>query len=169
MEQKNVSQVGRRDVIKKTAVAGAIVWTAPAILSSRALATHTGTHVCANTYVFKLEDAGCTSANRNFCPAQILAIASAASPSPPNPCLKNPTNLSDVVINCTYSEAAGGTFTLQPGFYPIGSVGKKGSGATSQCTPFGPPSLSGGRYQTVTGESHVYVIVCGPAVAGTCY
>ena len=168
MEQKNVSQVGRRDVIKKSAVAGAIVWTAPAILSSRALATHTGTHVCANTYIFKLEGGACTTANRNFCPTKNLAVANAANP---NVCLTKPTNLSNVVTNCTYSEASGGTFRLQPGFYPIGTVGKKGSSEVdgSQCTTFGPPSLSGGTYQTVTGESHVYVIVCGPAVAGTCY
>ena len=157
------SSIGRRDVLKKGAVAAATAWTVPMIVSSKVGASSGGTCqevACSYVYVFKVEGrTACSPFETTPCAGAIqnssaLAVTQACVPG----------------ASGSYSENSGGSVTLPPGYKVINVIGKKYSDG---CFPgLGrTPTLDGQCRQTVSlpsGYSHMYVVVCsGTPLGGT--
>ena len=147
MGQQSESTFGRRDIIKKSAVAGAVVWTAPMIVSSRALASdHSpdGGPVCDNFARGKIEAGGPTLGTL-FCELDKGYVQA------------NPTT--QAVVIGSYSESTGGCFTLASDVTLVAIIGKK---RAHECNDFTPVGIAnpGGRYCVPAGQSHIMVVVC---------
>ena len=168
MSEKSESAYGRRDIIKKTAVAGAVAWTAPMIVSSRAFAALPSDEqgpLCDKFYMVKIDIVPTLGTlhcllNKGYVQA-------------------NPTTT--VVSSGSYREgdekkndAGGGSFTLTADVTLVAVIGKKrddecndsrdGQGALSPVSVSPAVSGPGGTYQVSGGQSHIIVLVCSDKV-----
>ena len=151
----------RRSLIKKSAVVGAVAWSAPTIVSSKVHASGGGTcpdPSCDYWYAFKLDN-GCEDVwSHCGCPTQF---------SNNNP-VYHGCSIVQNVQPPNVADAVEVTFTLPPGF-AVKAVGyKKGPGCVfdvatwvtwtnSDCT-------TGVRINDYSGKgwSHLEIVVCGP-------
>ena len=155
MRENSESAYGRRDIIKKTAVAGAVAWTAPLIVSSRALAQVPSDDpgpVCANYYMVKIDLVPLGAPDEMFCELD-----------------KGYVHVNDwtkILVSGSYREgnakndAGGGRFTLQPGITLVAVTGKKRKNECNDVTPSGP----GPTFFVAGGQSHIIVVVCSDLV-----
>ena len=150
MSEKSESAFGRRDIIKKTAVVGAVAWTAPLIVSSRVMAqvpSDEAGPLCDRFYVVKID--GSPTLGTLFCEL--------------NKGYVQVTDTSQVVSNGSYSEATGGCFTLTSDVTLISVIGKKRQDECNNLTPASIPG-AGGTYCVEGGQSHIMVVVCSSLV-----
>jgi hypothetical protein len=144
MGEQSGSTYGRRDIIKKTAVAGAVVWTAPVIVSSRALASEPSGPggSCDYIYIVKI-DGGPDLGGKVFCPfpASYLQLSS------PN------------IVTGEYVEDGNAWFQLDSTVTLLQVVGKK---RPNECNVLTASEVSGfpGRYTVPATQSHIYVVIC---------
>lgn len=169
--ERNQPDLGRRDVIKKAAVAGAVVWSAPIILSSTAGASDpSGTcppKDCKKTYFVRF-DTSCQGdlpggGGHDECRA---AISAAYPALPPSGCSKVRFSSSGSTISMKLApgfsvqnfwiKEGTGCFTGNCGSY----TGKCG---TSSGFEYGDEYVINTAACTGRGFSNLYAVICGPS------
>lgn len=173
-ESMNSEGLSRRDVLKRSVVAGGLVWAAPTILASPA-AAQTSTGACPNCptgqlYGLKFDSANFTATG------DFQACTSIGSGRNPATCIEQPTG--GVASGCCLlqephklidASASGGvtTVTLQPGVQFCSGATKGGNNTGDPCLT-GPPAVTwstdSNGVTTVTltqsNQSHTEIIVC---------
>lgn len=159
------SSMGRRDVLKKTAVVAAVAWTAPMIVSSKVGASSGGTcpdpGACTSHYLVKIDaDGTCNNSfpdnngftgcqdllNRNLGGATILSGGCSVVTV-----LRETTNLSLKI-------------KLLPGFQVKFALRKQGDGCTGTCSGRFVCDSTGARIYTFECNeySNMIIVICGP-------
>lgn len=110
--QADISALGRRDVLKKGAVAGAIVWTTPVIMSRNAWAAGGGTPKCRPTIAVVCERYFCAQGNKFFPGIRITSspCSCAETVTQPVVCSK----ITNITSSCGASVAYGDTTICGP-------------------------------------------------------
>lgn len=142
MSEQNPSSIRRRDILKKGAAVGAVAWSAPLVVSSKAFAQNkTGVAECIHYGVIKIDEDDGPSIGTFHC-------------SFPN--ASKPNSTSEIVKWGNWVDDTGGSFELADGVTLVGVTGKKD---TSTCAPLSY-SVSNGVYTVTADYSHIYVVVC---------
>ncbi|WP_040491373.1 hypothetical protein [Ilumatobacter nonamiensis] len=160
-EQNEDRRFSRRAAVQKAAVAGAVVWTTPMILSSTARAA-SGTEVeqeCKSYWIFKLEAQGgqvCAVASGRSGGSTCADVAKANVPAGFRVGERVPgggTVFSGFEVDGT--DITNGSVSIDPAVGKIlAVVGKK---RRNDCTSF-----SGGSLANTEGQSHVMIVWCSP-------
>lgn len=159
MESDAPEGLSRRDIIKRGAVAGAVVWATPVLTSTAAGALSPGSVVCSTYYAIRFDSSGVCqdSFNGEGFEAIVTALDGLGFPIYRGGCV----GVTNTSITGTISSV---TFTTNPGWKLVYTVSKQGNDAVAadDTDRVGTITVDPSGFDNV---SNIVLVLCGPADA----